>query len=154
MKILSLCLIFLGTAVSAQNYHGQKPEKNIPTVVSAAFDKRFPHGDPIWFSDYENRYNQKLVYEGRFLFDNRYSTAVYDKEGNLLAFAAQVERNEIPQKALKYMTENFPTFPIVDSILVTTHDDEVTYELGIVVDGEYIVKVFSKEGDFIKSTRA
>ena len=123
-------------------------------MVSAAFDAKFPKQDPVWFSDYENRYNQKLVYEGRFIFDNRYSTAYYDKEGNMLAFAAQVERNEIPGKALEYMQENFPTFPIVDSILVTTHDDEVTYELGIVVDGEYIVKVFSKEGRFIKSTRA
>ena len=88
------------------------------------------------------------------MFDKRYSTAIYDGEGNMIAFAAKLENSEIPEKVVKYMNENFPSFPILDAILVTSVKNEVTYELGIVIDGEYIVKVFSNDGDFIKSTRA
>jgi len=146
-------LVNYGTSYS-QSTVSQKPEKNVPIAVSKAFNEKFPVKDPIWFSSYQGRYDQKLVYEGRFMFDNRYSSAIYDSEGILLAFAAKVEYKEIPAAAVKYMNENFPNFRILDSILVTSKTNDVTYELGIMVDGEYIIKVFSDKGDFIKSTRA
>ncbi len=138
----------------SQRTVGQKPERNVPIVVSAAFNEQFPSKEPIWFGNYQGRYNEKLVYEGRFIFDNRYSAAMYDVDGNMLAFAAKVENNEIPAKALEYMNNQFPSFPILDAILVTTKKNEITYELGIMVENEYIIKVFSEKGEFIKSTRS
>lgn len=153
LPLLSLLLLFNYTSIIAQDIVGQKPERNVPIAVSSAFKDKFPSMDPIWFSNYQGRYNQKMVYEGRFIFDNRYSTAVYDPTGKFIAFAAKVETNEVPQKVMEYMKENFPSFPIKESILVT-YGDEVTYELGIFIDGQYVIKVFSKTGEFIKSTRA
>ena len=156
LKSISIFLflsLFNYSIVFSQNIVGQKPERNVPIVVETAFKEKFPSSEPVWFSNYQGRYNQKLVYEGRFIFDNRYSCAIYDTDGVLIAFAAKVENKELPQKVLKYMNENFPSFPILESILVNSNNT-VTYELGIVVDGEYIIKVFSDMGEFIKSTRA
>jgi len=155
MIIAATCFFLLFTnSAPAQNIVGQKPERNVPIAVAAAFGEKFPSYEPVWFSNYQGRYNQKLVYEGRFIFDNRYSLAIYDGQGDLIAFAATIEHNEIPAKALKYMKENFPAFPISEALLVTSRKNDITYELGIWVDGEFIVKVFSESGDFIRSTRA
>jgi len=154
--IIFLFLAFLSNfpVAYSQNIVGQKPERNVPIIVSAAFNEQFPSKEPVWFTNYQGRYNQKLVYEGRFIFDKRYSTAIYDFEGNMLAFAAKVEENEIPEKALQYMNDEFPSYQIVDAILVTTKSNEVTYELGIIVDREYIIKIFSEKGEFLRSTRS
>jgi len=153
--LLLLFTCFCNSAIgSSQNIVGQKPEKNVPIIVSAAFNEQFPSKEPVWFSNYQGRYNQKLVYEGRFIFDKRYSTAIYDFEGNMLAFAAKVESNEIPEKAIEYMNDQFPAFPILDAILVTKKNNEVTYELGIMIDKEYIIKVFTEKGEFLRSTRS
>ena len=142
------------TLVSAQVFQGQKPEKNIPNIVQANFDTKFHSKDVVWFTHYQGRYDNKLVYEGRFIFDNRYSVAVYNREGDLIAFVANLEYNEIPIKARQYMKENYAGREPVEAVLVTRGKDDVTYEIGVVIDNEYVVKVFTKDGDFIRSTRA
>ena len=152
--ILTVILFIVSHTASAQFIGKQKPERDVPNAVAANFTQRFPQADPVWFSSYQGRYDQRQVYEARFLFDNRYSMAIFDKEGNFIAFAATVTSNEVPQKAIQYMKDNFPTYPILDSILVTRINNDVTYELGIMVDEVYIIKVFSESGDFIRSTRA
>ena len=151
-----LTFLFLITSIISvsQNVEGQKPEKNVPSVVFAAFNNQFPSQEPVWFSDYQGRYNQQLVYEARFILDKRYSSAVYDKAGGFVALASNVDHKELPLKIREYMTDNFPNFPLMDSILVILRNQEKTYELGIIIDGEYIIKVFSETGEFIKSTRA
>jgi len=140
--------------LSAQSVNSPKPEKNVPAIVLEKFRTKFPSSDPVWFSQYQGRYDQKLVFEGRFIFDNRYSSAVYDNDGNLVAFAATIEKSEIPNSVLKYMNENYPSFPVIDALLVTRGENEKTYEIGIYIDRQYVIQVFSKNGDFIKSTKA
>jgi hypothetical protein len=155
LHIFVLLFILNSSTAFAQHTVAQKPEKNVPRAVEIAFKDKFPAGDPVWFSNYQGRWVEQthLVYEGRFMFDKRYSTVVYNNEGTLVAFAAQIESKEIPQKALQYMKDNFPNFPIMESILVTS-GNTVTIELGIMIDDDFIVKVFSEGGDFIKSTKA
>jgi hypothetical protein len=147
-------LISAVTSVFCQNIVDQEPEQIVPTVVTAAFHLKFPIKKPVWFSSYEGRYSQQLVHEGRFIFDNRNSSAIYGNEGNLIAFAATVERSEIPAEALNYMKEKYPYSTILDTIMVTRGINDVTFELGISISGEYIIKVFSEKGKFIKSTKA
>lgn len=157
-NLLYIYLVFFlfqfGISNAQNQYVGNRPETNVPIIVQEEFNKKFPSQDPVWFSRYQGVNNQKLVYFGKFIFDNRYSSAVYDNEGLMLAFATIVEIKELPQKAQDYMKEKLPTFPIVEALLVTTNKNEVTFEIGIFIDNEYVIKVFTKEGDFIKSTRA
>ncbi len=155
LRVFLVLFILNTVATFAQHTVAQKPEKNVPRLVEMAFKEKFPAGDPVWFSNYQGRWIEQphLVYEGRFMFDKRYSTAVYDEKGTLIAFAAQIENKEIPQKALQYMKENFPSYPIIESILVTS-GNTVRIELGIMIDDDFVVKVFSEGGDFIKSTKA
>jgi len=152
--ILVVLLLFQFTVSDAQISNKSRLERNIPEIVLEMFSQKFPSQDPVWFSQYQGRYDQKLVFEGKFIFDNRYSSAVYDKEGNLLAFAITIDKNEIPEKVIKYMTEKFPSFPIVEALLVTRNLSDVTFEIGIYIDNQFVIEVFSENGDFIKSTKA
>jgi hypothetical protein len=147
-------LISTVTPIFCQNIVDEEPEQIVPSVVTTAFELKFPLKKPVWFSSYEGRYSQQLVHEGRFVFDNRNSSAIYGNEGNLIAFAATVERSEIPAEALNYMKEKYPYSTILDTIMVTRGINDVTFELGISISGEYIIKVFSDKGKFIKSTKA
>ena len=153
-KILTVIFIFQLAILNAQNIVNPRPEKNVPLAVSQAFNQKFPSHDPVWFSQYNGRYDQRLVFEGRFIFDKRYSSAIYDNEGNMLAFAAAVEKSELPKKAMDYMDQKYPSFPIIDALLLTRGKDKVTYEIGIFIDKQYVIQVFNEAGDFIKSTKA
>src|SRR5690606_35115043 len=96
LKSILFLVCFYSTVCHAQ-FIGLKPERNVPALVEEAFQNKFPGHDPVWYSKYQGRYNQKLVYEGRFMFDNRYSAAVYDTDGIMVAFAATVELSEVPK---------------------------------------------------------
>lgn len=152
--ILVVLLLFQVTVSDAQNSNMSKLERNIPEIVLELFGQKFPSHDPVWFSQYQGRYDQKLVFEAKFIFDNRYSSAIYDKVGNLIAFAATIEISEIPDKVAKYMNEKYPSFPIVEAFLVTRNLNDVTFEIGIYIDNQYVIEVFSENGDFVKSTKA
>ncbi|UQD56528.1 hypothetical protein [Flavobacterium sp. K5-23] len=152
--ILCIVVLMQVSVLGAQNLNESKLERNVPLIVLEIFDQKFPSQDPVWFSRYQGRFNEKLVFEGKFIFDNRYSIVVYDINGNLLAFAATIDNKEIPDNAIKYMTENYPSFPIVEALLVTRGKEEVTYEIGIYIDNQFVIQVFTKTGDFIKSTKA
>lgn len=153
LKISFLVLLFSATSLFAQDLVARKPEKNVPIIVAETFELKFPNNDPVWFSQYQGRYDDNLVYEARFLFDNRYSAAVYNKEGIMLAFVATIEESEIPQKALDYMKKNYPYQHVVEAVTVSHNDEKATVELGIYLDDAMRVMVFDKEGNFIKSTR-
>ncbi len=153
-KIYILLVLFFTVSFSnAQIARKNKPEKLVPQTVEAAFNLKFGKKDVVWFSRFEGLYDNKQVYEGRFMLDKRYSTAVYTPDGDLTAFVATVEYNEIPEKARNYMENKFPGRRIIDAALVTRGGNDVTYEISIYIDEEYIVKVFTNEGDFVKSTR-
>ena len=151
---LALVLFTQITFLNAQDFTKLKPEKNVPVIVVTEFNQKFPLKEPVWFSQYQGRHDQRLVFEARFIFDNRYSSAVYDKNGGLIAFAAAIEKKEIPSKISEYMVEHFPSFPIIESFIVTRGNNDVTYEIGIFIDNELVIKVFKQNGDFIKSTKA
>ncbi|WP_291099612.1 MULTISPECIES: hypothetical protein [unclassified Flavobacterium] len=154
LKVI-LGVIFLSQVpvLNAQNINRSKLEKNVPVIVLEMFNQKFPSYDAVWFSQYHGRYNEKLVFEGKFVFEKRYSSAVYDNDGNLIAFAATIDKNELPDNVIKYMTEKYPSFPIVDALLVSRSKNNDTYEVGIYIDNQYVIEVFSKIGDFIKSTK-
>ena len=92
-----------------------------------------------------------MVFEARFLFDKRYSTAVYNREGDMIAFTATIENSEIPEKALTYMKEHYPYQTITEAGIVD-RGKESTIELGIYINNRFTVVVFDKEGNFIKTT--
>ncbi|MBX9889205.1 MAG: hypothetical protein K2Y30_14855 [Flavobacteriaceae bacterium] len=147
-------LLLFGGLTQAQNDGSSKVDSNIPLVVSESFNLMYSEKDPVWFSRYQGAGNQKLVYIAKFIFDKRYCQAIYGINGNQIAFAATVEYNELPEAARKYMGQNYPTFSIAEALLVTDSDKEVTYELGIYIDGVYVIQVFSSDGTFLKNTKA
>lgn len=151
--VLSGVFFLIGTLAQAQNDGSSKIERNIPLIVSETFRTSFPDKEPVWFSNYQGRFNQKLVYQAKFIFDKRYCQAIYDMNGKQVAFAATIEYLELPEEARNYMNEHYPTYPIIEALLVTDSKKEVTYEIGIYVDNQYMIQVFSNEGTFLKNTR-
>jgi hypothetical protein len=53
------------------------------------FRTSFPDKEPVWFSNYQGRFNQKLVYQAKFIFWQRYCQAIYDMNGNKLLLLQQ-----------------------------------------------------------------
>lgn len=153
LKINFIMVSLLFCLVMVNYSYAQRLEKNVPIIVSETFQKKFPTQEPIWFSKYQGQFDQKLVYEARFMFDNRYSKAFYENEGKMLAFAAVVEQSELPENVLNYMKENYPSFTIAEALLVSYANNEVQFELGIYIDNVFVVQVFSKAGDFIKMVK-
>jgi hypothetical protein len=47
------------------------------------------------------------------------------------------------------MEEKYPLL-IMEALMVTSNQQVVTYEIGVYIDNQYMIQVFSKEGDFIK----
>lgn len=152
-KVIFIKVILLFCFLLNNDSYAQRLERNVPIIVTEAFQKKFPKQEPVWFSEYQGRFNQKLVYEARFMFDNRYSKAFYENEGKMLAFATVVEQSELPEVARVYMKENYPSFPITEALLVTYANNEIQFEVGIYIDNEFVVQVFSKAGDFIKTAK-
>ena len=151
IQLSLLLVVFQFSNVFAQDIVPPKPEGNVPIIVAQTFEARFPKKNPVWFSQYQGRYDNKLVYEARFIFDKRYSAAIYNREGDLIAFTATIENSEIPEKALIYMKENYPYQSITEAGIVDRGKTS-TVELGIYINNRFTVVVFDKEGNFIKTT--
>ena len=150
-KIYVVLLLFCFPTLFAQDIVPRKPESNVPIIVAQNFESKFPKKDPVWFSQYQGRYDNKLVYEARFIFDNRYSAAIYNREGDLIAFTATISTGEIPEKAINYMKEHYPYQTITEAGIVD-RGKKSTVELGIYINNRFTVVVFDKDGNFIKTT--
>ena len=142
-----LLIVFQFSTVLAQESTHRKSEKNVPILVEQTFKEKFPNKEAVWFSQYQGRYNDKLVYEARFMFDNRYSAAIYTAEATLIAFTATITAAEVPQKAIDYMKINYPQQPVSEAGMVS-RGQESTIELGIYINNRFTVVVFDKEGNF------
>lgn len=153
-NLFLLFFIFCGLVSKAQNDGRSKIERNVPLVVAESFNAVFSAKDPVWFTRYQGENNQEIVYEAKFIFDKRYCKSVYDFNGNQIAFAATVDYLELPEGARNYLKEKYPTYPIIEALMVTDNKKVVTYEIGVYIDNQYMIQVFSKEGDFIKNTKA
>jgi hypothetical protein len=136
----------------AQNLTPRKPERIVPIIVSTAFQSQYQQKDPVWFSQYQGRYNDNLVYEARFIFDNRYSSAIYNRDGRMIAFGATIEASEIPQNAIEYMKNKYSDRGVTEAMLVTRGEKETTIELGIYIDNRFTIVVFDRSGKYIKTT--
>ncbi|MFQ3173704.1 MAG: hypothetical protein ACI9WT_001565 [Flavobacterium sp.] len=145
--------IFFGLVSQAQNDGASRIEQNVPLVVIESFNAVFSAKDPVWFTRYQGEDNQELVYVAKFILGNRYCKSVYDFNGNQIVFAATVDYNELPEGAHNYMKEKYPSFPIIEALMVTDNEKVVTYEIGIYIDNQYVIQVFSNDGDFIKNTK-
>jgi len=150
--ILLLVLILSVSPLFAQDLTPMKPERKVPIIVSEAFQSKYSAKDPVWFSQYQGLYNDKLVYEARFMFDNRYSSAIFDRDGEMIAFATTIEASEIPQKAIDYMKKNYADRGVTEAMLVARGKNETSVELGIYINNRFTIVVFDKDGNFIKTT--
>lgn len=151
IKIVTFLFLFQSLIMYGQENTIRKTETNIPILVELAFQSKFPKIDPVWFSQFQGRYDNKLVYEARFMFDNRYSAAIFDREANLKAFVVTVETSEIPQKVINYMKNNYP-YQLVSEAVMVSRDKNSTFELGIYINNRFTIVVFDKDGNFIKTT--
>jgi hypothetical protein len=154
-KFITLSIVLIAFSLNslfAQDMTTRKPERNVPIAVAEAFKSKYSQSDPVWFSQYQGRYNDQLVYEARFIFDNRYSSAIYDRAGIMIAFAATIEASEIPAKAIIYMKNNYTDRGVTEAMLVTRREKETSIELGIYINNRFTIVVFDKEGNFIKTT--
>lgn len=152
-KLSIFLILFSFNSVLGQDVVLNKPENNVPIIVAEAFQTEFPKQEPVWYSQYQGRYDTKLVYEAHFAYLNRTSVAIYNRDGGLIAFAATIEKAEIPQKAIEYMNTHYASQSITEALLVTRGKTHSTIELGIYIGNSFTIVVFDKEGNFTKTSR-
>ena len=87
---LSLCL-FSGQLLFAQS------EKNVPAVVTAAFQEKYPNmtvTDWDWEDD-------KNAYEAEFKMDGKEMEAFFSESGEWLKTKAELDKNQVPAAVSK-----------------------------------------------------
>lgn len=151
MKPIYSIMLILFSLLIAGNVQAQRIEKNVPIIVSEAFQQKFPDKDPVWFSNHQGPYGTRLVYEARFMFDNRYSKAFYENEGKLIAFATIIEQSELPKRVRDYMEKTYPTLSITEALLATHINKDIHYEVGVYIDNEFVTMTFSQEGQYLET---
>jgi hypothetical protein len=90
---------------SSTNDGSSKIERNVPIVVVDSFYSVFLQRTSLVF-EIPGKNNQELVYEAKFIFDDRYCKSVYDFNGIKLLFAA-VDYLELPVGIREYMEEEY-----------------------------------------------
>ena len=146
-------LMLFGGIVTAQTLPQPDPITSPPQIVQEHFEQKFPGVEVVWHLRYRGDYDQQLRYQGKFLMNNKTVLAVYSQIGELMAMAVEIDPTDIPKKARKYMENNYPYNPIVQSAKITQVDKGVTYELGMYLDNSYVIVIFDKKGNFIQLSK-
>jgi hypothetical protein len=133
----------------------EKPKEKIvpPMIVKIAFEKEFPKETPTWTTDFGAEDLDQIRYEAKFKSSNSRGLAVYDNEGNLKAYEVLIQKKDIPSNIVNYLKSNYANFKIDEASKVKNDKNEITYEIGIVLDGKFYDAVFDHEGDFLEITQ-
>ena len=133
----------------------EKPNKTIvPSIgVKTAFERDFPKEIPEWTKDFGGEDLDQIRYEAKFKSSNSRGLAVYDNEGNLNAYEVLIQKKDIPSNIVNYLKSNYANFTIDEASKVKNDKNEITYEIGIVLDGKFYDAVFDHEGDFLEITQ-
>lgn len=120
---------------------GQKvKEKNVPEVIKTTFKAAYPNADDVkWEKEAAN-------YEVEFELNDVDYSALYDVNGTLLETEMEIATNQLPQKALEYMSVNYAGKKIKEAAKITDAKGAVTYEAEI--KGKDMI--FDANGNFIK----
>lgn len=140
-----MCSLFI-QAQTAENVN--KVEPNLQ--VLKAFEKDFPKIEPVWRKVFDGDDNDQLSYEADFNLKNTGMTAVYNELGVFKVLEVQILESDIPVKISRYMAKNYPKNNIKKAAKLITNNNEITYEIGITINGKWVDAIFNKEGDFLE----
>ena len=118
--------------------------------VEKAFQKDFPKIKPNWRKDYGGEDKDELDFEADFTVNNINMTAVYSVLGIFRVLEIEIKPTDIPAKVKNYMDRNYPKNKIRKAAKVMTNGNEITYEMGVTINGKWTDFVFNKECDFLK----
>lgn len=125
-------------AVGAQNVK----ESEVPSAVTAAFNKKYPDTNPKWEKE-------KDTFKVNFRKDGKTMSAVIDKAGEIIKTETDIAVNELPGNALSYLKVHYEDAKEKEAVKIVKANNEVNYE------GEVKGKdvIFDKNGKFIKIAR-
>jgi len=118
-------------------------EKKVPENIVKAFEKEHPNTKVSW--DFE-----KEGYEAEFEINEKDASESYDFNGKKIASEIEIEKRELPQNILQYLSKNYPKNKIKETAKITDSNKVITYEVELKIDGKKQDLLFSSTGNFIK----
>lgn len=141
MKKLSMAIIAasVSTLIHAQKIN----EKEVPQAIKTAFQKAYPTAREIkWEKENGN-------YEAEFDYNKNEYSVLYDANGQLLETEMEIEINQLPPAAVKYVEEHYKGQKIKEAAKITDAKGNITYEAEI--KGADLI--FDNKGNFIKEIK-
>lgn len=157
IKLLGTFIFAVATMLSAQFssaqlYREPGPVEHLPKIVEETFIKKFGDKKPQWHVRYRGEDENRQRYEGKFVMDNRTTSAVFSKDGVLEAMVFEVTLNEVPKEARDYMEKNYKQKITETTMIVDNKEPRRTFEIGFYLDNVFKLCVFDDKGNFLKLT--
>ncbi len=150
-SIFAFSMLLTPDFANAQLYREPGSVKNLPAIVESSFIMKFGEKKPTWHVRYRGDDENQQRYEGKFMLDNRRTSAVYNRDGVLEAMVVEVEPSELPKQAMFYMKKNYRDNVITETTMVQENEKNgKTFELGFYLNKVFKVAVFDENGKFLK----
>lgn len=140
MMLLTVTLLLAANSSFAQDI----PQSQVPSVIVNNFQKKFPKAYDIEWELDGTLY--KVEFEtGRISKDH---DAWYDKTGALVRLKEEITKEELPQKVLESIKQEFSGYRM-DDIKRVTEGSEVYYRVDLESFSEEWKVVYAKNGKLI-----
>lgn len=140
MMLLTVTLLLAANSSFAQDI----PQNQVPSVIVNNFQKKFPKAYDIEWELDGTLY--KVEFEtGRISKDH---DAWYDKTGALVRLKEEITKEELPQKVLESIKQEFSGYRI-DDIKRVTEGSEVYYRVDLESFSEEWKVVYAENGKLI-----
>jgi hypothetical protein len=141
MKHLLIALSLFATVVSKSS-----PTLNISPVVLASFQNAYENAKEILWSE------ERGLYKVTFTLENKYSTAYYDRDGNLLAMLYHIRTSDMPRKYQAGLKSKLQNSWITDLMEIHSENGISYYAIVENADEQIILKaVSSKKWEVFKA---
>ncbi len=137
--ILAVSILIMGYA-NAQTLK----EAEVPAVVKAAFEKKFP-GSKV--KEWEK---EGTDYEAEFDLKKVETSAVFDANGTFKEVEQEIKMAELPKTAMDYCTKNYPSHKLSEAAKITDASGKVMYEAELKKGKTHFDVLFDDKGNFIK----
>jgi hypothetical protein len=129
--------------LSLTSFAQKTKEQNIPLKIKNALHKIFPKAHNVkWDKEDEN-------YEASFKVGTVDNSVLISANAQIVETEVEIKVNQLPEKALRYLKENFKNQKVKEAAKIVTEKGTITYEAEI-GNADFL---FDQSGNFIKKEK-
>lgn len=142
MKMKKLTTL-IALMISLMSFAQKTKEQNVPQNITGTFHKKYPKAENVvWNKEGKN-------FEASFKVNAVDNSILLNADGKIIETEVAIKTNELPEKAIQYLKNNFKNKKIKEAAKIVTENGNVTYEAEI---GNNDL-LFDHDGNFIKKMK-